>query len=214
MDINAITVALTKALTRYSEIQNTDRYKSLSASVREETISRELSGDIGNLHVVFLPLVMEDELVLVATQTATPSGRLPSRSRVGGGIRSPCSRSMVDLALCSYAFPDQCLDTGTYAFRLLASRTGFCRCPAAARASRQREQPPARLYSRPTSAVRGEARNASCRRSRCGPASPAPSRDAARLNRNPAPAPPHLHPPTPHPAVGPWKARPYPPGPD
>ena len=49
MDINAITGALTEALTRYSEIQNTDRYKDLPASVRKETISGELSGDIGKL---------------------------------------------------------------------------------------------------------------------------------------------------------------------
>ena len=49
MDINAITVALTEALNRYSEIQNTDHYKSLPASVRKETISGELSEDIGKL---------------------------------------------------------------------------------------------------------------------------------------------------------------------
>ena len=48
MDINAMTGALTEALARYSEIQNTDRYKSLPASVREK-ISGELSGDIGTL---------------------------------------------------------------------------------------------------------------------------------------------------------------------
>ena len=49
MDINAITDALTKALARYSEIQNTDHYKSLPASVREEKIAGELSRDIGTL---------------------------------------------------------------------------------------------------------------------------------------------------------------------
>ena len=49
MDINAITGALTKALARYSEIQNTDRYKSLPESVREEKIAGELSQDIGTL---------------------------------------------------------------------------------------------------------------------------------------------------------------------
>ena len=49
MDINAITGALTKALARYSEIQDTDRYKSPPASVREETIAGELSRDIETL---------------------------------------------------------------------------------------------------------------------------------------------------------------------
>ena len=49
MDIKAITGALTKALARYSEIQNTDRYKSLPTSVREEKIAGELSHDIGTL---------------------------------------------------------------------------------------------------------------------------------------------------------------------
>ena len=68
MDINAITVALTKALTRYSEIQNTDRYKSLSASVREETISRELSGDIGKL-LAAQPEFGADGLVSVCQKT-------------------------------------------------------------------------------------------------------------------------------------------------
>ena len=49
MDIKAITGALIEALARYSEIKNTDRYKSLPASVRDETISDELSGDIRTL---------------------------------------------------------------------------------------------------------------------------------------------------------------------
>ena len=49
MDINAITDALTKALARYSEIENTDLYKSLPESVREEKTAHELSRDIGTL---------------------------------------------------------------------------------------------------------------------------------------------------------------------
>lgn len=49
MDINAITGALTKALARFSEIKNTDLYKSLPESDREEKIAHELSRDIGTL---------------------------------------------------------------------------------------------------------------------------------------------------------------------
>ena len=49
MDINAITGALTEALDRYSEIQNTDRYKDLSESAREQNIAVEVSRDIGTL---------------------------------------------------------------------------------------------------------------------------------------------------------------------
>ena len=49
MDINAITDALTKALARYSEIENTDLYKSFPESVREEKTAHELSQDIGTL---------------------------------------------------------------------------------------------------------------------------------------------------------------------
>ena len=49
MDINVITDALTKALARYSEIENTDLYKSLPESVREEKTAHELSRDIGTL---------------------------------------------------------------------------------------------------------------------------------------------------------------------
>lgn len=49
MDTNAITGALTKALGRYPEIQNADRYKNLEESARKETIARELSRDIETL---------------------------------------------------------------------------------------------------------------------------------------------------------------------
>ena len=69
MDIHAITGALTKALARYSEIQNTERYKSLPESVRENTIAGELSQDIRTL-LVAQPELGADWIVntgLVAT---------------------------------------------------------------------------------------------------------------------------------------------------
>ena len=49
MDVNAITEAITEAVTRYSEIANTDTYKTFQESVREEKMAHELSRDIGTL---------------------------------------------------------------------------------------------------------------------------------------------------------------------
>ena len=75
MDINAITGALTKALARYSEIQNTDRYESLPASVREEKIASIVSQDIRTL-LAAQPEFGADRIVHTALVVATFSRAL------------------------------------------------------------------------------------------------------------------------------------------
>ena len=85
MNVDAITVALTKALARYSEIQNTDLYKSVPESVREEKTAHETSRDIGTL-LAAQPEFRPDRIIDTGLASAVFAPALVQQGRRRGTV--------------------------------------------------------------------------------------------------------------------------------